>query len=150
LIIQKEASVTCTQLPVVEAVPLQMNQLFYNVLSNALKFTTPTRRPVITIRETELAEEMIRRFPALKDSKKYVCIECRDNGIGFNEKYSDQIFAVFQRLNNKEHYSGSGIGLALCKKIVSNHGGEIFATSKEGDGSTFYMILPKNKPGDLL
>jgi two-component system CheB/CheR fusion protein len=76
----------------------------------------------------------------------YVEIIFKDNGIGFEQKYADQIFTIFQRLHNKESYSGTGIGLALCKKIIENHEGEIFAESKENEGAVFHIILPLKKP----
>jgi light-regulated signal transduction histidine kinase (bacteriophytochrome) len=72
-------------------------------------------------------------------------ITFQDNGIGFEQKYAEQIFTIFQRLHNRENYSGTGIGLALCKKIIGNHQGEIFANSKEDQGAIFHIILPLKK-----
>jgi len=69
-------------------------------------------------------------------------IMVKDNGIGFDEKYSDQVFKLFQRLNNRDHYDGTGIGLALCRKIVLQHNGKIYEKSKEGEGTSFHIILP--------
>jgi light-regulated signal transduction histidine kinase (bacteriophytochrome) len=149
LISQKNATVAWDPLPVIEAVPLQMNQLFYNIISNALKFTTTKRQPTITIREVPFADRIFKRFPSFENVTDYVCIECLDNGIGFDEKYSEQIFAMFQRLHNRVDFKGSGIGLALCKKIASNHHGQIFATSTEGEGSAFYIILPRKQGDDV-
>jgi light-regulated signal transduction histidine kinase (bacteriophytochrome) len=82
------------------------------------------------------------QYPLLSTSFKYSEIILEDNGIGFDQKYETQIFTIFQRLHDKVSYKGTGIGLALCKKIVENHHGEIFVKAKEGKGATFHIILP--------
>jgi two-component system CheB/CheR fusion protein len=106
---------------------LQMNQLFYNLLGNALKFSKPGVSPVIHIscRVNSHCE-----------------IVFQDNGIGIDKKFAEQVFLIFQRLNARERFEGTGIGLALCKKIVLGHGGEIYMTPADGGGTRFHIILP--------
>jgi two-component system, chemotaxis family, CheB/CheR fusion protein len=125
---QKQATITSDHLPVVRAVPLQINQLFYNLLGNALKFSRPGVPPVIHV--------------SSETKGSYYDIIFQDNGIGINEKFTEQIFMIFQRLNTRENFEGTGIGLALCKKIVLGHQGEIYVTSVEGKGSQFHVLLP--------
>jgi signal transduction histidine kinase len=138
---EKKAKVNYRDLPVIEGIPVQMEQLFHNLLSNALKFTAK-RQPVINIKSRELSRRESEQYPKLENSNKYIEITVSDNGIGFDQEYAEQIFIIFQRLNDKQSFSGTGIGLALCRKIVNNHGGQIYATSKEGEGATFHIILP--------
>lgn len=145
LISQTQANVTCGSLPVIEAIPLQMTQLFYNLISNGLKFRVAGRKPCIEIAGRPLSEEEINSFPALNADKKHYAIEFRDNGIGFKQDYAEQIFTIFQRLHRSSNYSGTGIGLALCKKIVLNHHGEIFAVSEENKGAVFTVVLPEKR-----
>jgi two-component system, chemotaxis family, CheB/CheR fusion protein len=141
-ITEERAVIDAGRLPVIQAVPLQMNQLFYNLLSNALKFSRPGEPPVIHISGKPLPVEEIRQHPALKENKKYVEIIFEDNGIGFDQQFSRQIFQIFQRLHRNEQFEGTGIGLALCEKIVSNHHGDISAGAEEGKGASFRIILP--------
>jgi len=141
LITQKKAQFEIDRLPSIEALPLQMNQLFNNLISNSLKFTTEGVKPVITIKQLPVTTIEKKRFD-LDLNMTYVKIRFTDNGIGFNREYSEKIFEIFQRLNGKEKYPGTGIGLALCKKIVNNHGGEIFAESSIGNGASFNLIFP--------
>jgi PAS domain S-box-containing protein len=140
---ETSAIISIDPLPVIKAVPLQMNQLFYNLLSNALKFIDPDRIPQIKIVSKPLTYDEVAlhiRKPIL--SNTYYQIFIQDNGIGFEEKYADQIFEVFKRLHGKDIYPGSGIGLALCRRIVNNHGGALYSKSEPGYGTTFYLILP--------
>ena len=146
LIQEKNAIVQVGKLPVLQAIPLQMNQLFHNLLSNALKFTSPDQSPLIHISCNKLLPEELKKYPKLEPSIEYYKIDFRDNGIGFLQEFADQVFVIFQRLNEKEQYPGTGIGLALCRKIVRNHRGEIFAESGEGKGSVFHVILPVQQP----
>ena len=141
LIEQKNAIVNFTKLPEIEAIPLQMNQLFYNIIGNALKFSIEDKSTVINITSNKLTATEIKKYPSLISNLTYYEIIISDNGIGFEDKYNKQIFTIFQRLHNKSSYSGTGIGLALCKKIMENHGGEIFAISEEGSGAEFHIIL---------
>lgn len=128
LIEQKHATVDIQNLPTIQAIPLQMNQLFGNLLSNALKFTRPDVPALISIH-------------GKREDNDYH-IEIRDNGIGFDQQNAEQIFHIFQRLHRKTEYSGTGIGLSICKKIVENHGGNIRADSRAGEGTTFHIYLP--------
>jgi two-component system CheB/CheR fusion protein len=142
LIEQEKAVVTCAELPPILAVPLQMNQLFYNLLGNALKFTRPDIAPVVDISCRMLAPEELNEYPSLNGDAAYCEIVMSDNGIGIEEKYAEQIFMIFQRLNGKERFEGTGIGLALCKRIVLNHKGEIYMLSEKGKGTQFHVLLP--------
>lgn len=141
LIEQKNAIINFKKLPEIEAIPLQMNQLFYNIIGNALKFSIADKSTVINITSNKLTANEIKKYPSLISNLTYYEIIISDNGIGFEDKYNKQIFTIFQRLHNKSSYSGTGIGLALCKKIMENHGGEIFAISEEGSGAEFHVIL---------
>jgi len=142
LIGQKKAVITQDKLPVIAAVPLQMNQLFYNLLGNAIKFSRPDVAPVIHISCRKLTAGDVQAHPALNNDIPYCEIIFSDNGIGINEIFMEQIFLIFHRLNASERFEGTGIGLALCKKIVLNHKGEIYVNSKEGIGTEFHVLLP--------
>ncbi len=138
---QKKAVIEITRLPVIDAVPLQVNQLFYNLVNNALKFAHSTRQPLITV-TAEKIDAGTYPEAGLNYAFEYVDIAITDNGIGFSQQYAEQIFEVFKRLHTKQAYQGSGIGLALCRRIVLNHQGSIFAEGKENKGSVFHVILP--------
>jgi PAS domain S-box-containing protein len=145
---EKNATFNVDKLPSIEAVGLQMNQLFYNLISNSLKFTKPDVPPVITITAHAATAEQLRehiRTPLPFASYYKICI--RDNGIGFEKQYFDQIFEIFKRLHGRETYPGSGIGLALCRRIISNHGGALYTESTPGEGATFCLILPDKQSG---
>ena len=135
VIIQKEANVTYTHLPPVKGIQLQLHQLFYNLVNNALKFSRNDVPPVITVSNTT-------EKGTGKSRGSFLHITVKDNGIGFNPAYADRMFGVFFRLNSKDDYEGTGLGLALCRKIVHRHGGEIYAESVEGEGATFHVLLP--------
>jgi two-component system, chemotaxis family, CheB/CheR fusion protein len=141
LITQKKATISADQLPTIEAVPLQMNQLFNNLISNSLKFTSQNIPPVITIKQLPLTAQEKKIFN-LNTDMTYIKVQFSDNGIGFDKEYSEQIFEIFQRLNGNEKYPGTGIGLALCKKIIMNHKGRVSAESSPGEGATFNIFLP--------
>lgn len=143
LITQKHAIIQCEPLPVIEAIPLQMTQLFYNLINNSLKFTREGESPTIKISCLKIGRQEYKSSFA-KDARYYEII-LSDNGIGFSEDHSEQIFGLFKRLNNKQLYAGSGIGLALCRKVVENHNGEICATGKEGEGASFHIYLPEKQ-----
>lgn len=142
---QKGAVITHDELPVIQAVPLQMNQLFYNLIGNALKFSRAEVAPVIHISYRMMTADEVQKYSSLAGDSPYCEIVFSDNGIGINEKFSEQIFLIFQRLNTREHFEGTGIGLALCKRIVSNHRGEIHVHSTEGLGTQFHVLLPARK-----
>ena len=145
LIAEKQADVEAEELPLIEAEPLQMNQLFYNLLGNALKFSRQDVAPVIRIYYRWLQASELSKYNNLKEGMRYCEIIFADNGIGFNNKYAEQIFEVFKRLHTREEYPGSGIGLALCRKIVQNHGGLLYASSEENKGTLIYLILPEKQ-----
>jgi two-component system CheB/CheR fusion protein len=142
---QKKAVVKIGTLPTVPAVPLQMQQLFHNLISNAFKFTKENGTPEVEISALPLTPEEVRQRPMLAPDSRYTKITVKDNGIGFPKEFSDQIFVIFQRLNDKKQFPGTGIGLAICRKIVSNHGGDLYAEGKEDEGAAFHVILPLGK-----
>jgi two-component system CheB/CheR fusion protein len=144
IIKEKQAAINIGPLPVMQAIPVQMEQLFHNLISNALKFTHKKRKPVISITTRPFDQNQLVRFPRLNPNSTYCEIIVQDNGIGFNEAYAEQIFIIFQRLYDNKDFPGTGIGLALCRKIVNNHNGELYAISKENKGAAFHIILPVN------
>ena len=145
LIDQKNAVVTADRLPVIEAIHLQMNQLFANIVSNALKFAGSEKQLQITICSKQLNKEEQIEYGITKENKVYHKIDFIDNGIGFDQSHAQQIFTIFQRLHGKTEYEGTGIGLAMCKKIVQNHRGVIYANSNINEGSAFTIILPEQQ-----
>ncbi len=148
-ITQKKARITIGRLPVIEAIPLQMTQLFYNLISNSLKFSKEDDKPEIKI-TSRLLNDVEKEENDLVIGLRYYHIEVSDNGIGFSHEYQEQIFGLFKRLNDKQFYPGSGIGLALCKKVVDNHNGIITASGKEQEGASFVIILPEKREKLLL
>jgi PAS domain S-box-containing protein len=140
LIIQdKGAEIIIDKLESIEVNKGQIRQVFQNIISNALKFSIPDKAPVINIKSQRLAEKSFNSGEQKDGQFLLICI--RDNGIGFNEKYLTNIFALFERLNSKDNYEGTGIGLAIAKKIIDKHNGLITASSKEGKGTEFKIIL---------
>jgi PAS domain S-box-containing protein len=137
------AQIRVGSLPTVLGDSSQLGQLFQNLMSNALKFHRPGSSPRIEVTAQWLAAE---HLPAgIKPGRgaiAYHRIDVVDNGIGFDEKYLDRIFQVFQRLHGKNEFAGTGIGLAICEKVVLNHGGAITAMSQPGQGATFSVYLP--------
>jgi signal transduction histidine kinase len=129
-------------LPTVDADPTQMRQLFQNLIGNALKFRKKDVPPLITVKAVPAAT-----LESFTDEGEKTCsqwqVEIQDNGIGFDAKYSEKIFEVFQRLHGRSEYEGSGIGLSLCRKIVLRHGGSISAESAPGQGAKFLITLPE-------
>jgi PAS domain S-box-containing protein len=138
---EKNARITFDTLPKLEAVPSQMVQLFQNLLSNSLKFIRPDHRPEIKITSSEVNTADI-NIPGLLKNQTYLKISFCDNGIGFEPEYSERIFSIFQRLHGRSEYEGTGIGLAICRKIVENHGGIILSESTPGKGAIFNIYLP--------
>jgi PAS domain S-box-containing protein len=142
----REAEIEVSSMPVIEGIRLQMNQLFQNIISNALKFVEPSRKPVIKISSREVAgEELTKLIPNAQSATRYHEISVSDNGIGFDAAYANRIFEVFKRLHGRSVYAGSGIGLAISKRIVDNHNGHIYAHSVQGAGSDFLIILPERQ-----
>lgn len=141
---ETSATVQIEPLPTVQGDASQLGQLFQNLLNNALKFRRPGVQPLIRVDAHPVATADL---PALvkpaRPAEVYYRIDVADNGVGFDEKYIDRIFQVFQRLHGKNTYAGTGIGLAICEKVVVNHGGAITATSQPGQGATFSVYLPQ-------
>lgn len=145
LISQKNAQVIVSDLPTIDASARQMSQLFSNLISNALKFTKEDQPTKVEISaELVKAHELPASLVAPPDTNYYK-IQVTDNGIGFDQHHADKIFNIFQRLHAKTEYSGTGIGLAMCKKIALNHHGDIYASSEPGKGATFTIILPQKQ-----
>jgi PAS domain S-box-containing protein len=136
-------------LPTIDADPMQMRQLLQNLIGNSLKYYRPGVPPVVRISSKNLDG---RREGTRDDTQPQPLCELSitDNGIGFDEKYLDRIFTVFQRLHSKTDYEGTGIGLAICRKIVDRHGGTITARSSPGEGATFVVTLPVVQPKDVV
>ncbi|MRS63917.1 PAS domain-containing protein [Larkinella terrae] len=143
LIGQKEARIQRADLPIVEGIPLQLGQLFSNLISNSLKFSV--EKPVIEIVSEPVSPAEKALLPGLNPRFPYVHIRIKDNGIGFEQAYAERVFTIFQRLNHRKSFSGTGIGLALCRKIVENHQGQITAESQLDQGATFHIYLPVSR-----
>jgi PAS domain S-box-containing protein len=137
---EKNVMIEAERLPVVNAIPLHMNQLFGNLISNALKYSK--ENPVINISCKTIRGFDIKDFNGSNIEQKYTEIKFADNGIGFEDKYSKQIFKMFQRLHGRNEYAGTGIGLSICKKIIDQHNGYIKAESSPGKGAVFTVSLP--------
>ena len=130
---KNNARVLIEELPCIEADPMQMRQLLLNLIGNALKFQPPGAQPVVKISA---------RKGCRPSGEEFCELSVQDNGIGFEEEYSEKIFAVFQRLHGRDQYEGTGVGLAVCRRIVDRHHGTIVARSKLGQGATFIVNLP--------
>jgi len=138
---EKHAIIETTQLGEANIIPFQFRQLIYNLLCNSLKFSKPGASPHIVIESRKITadnENTLNIMPG----KEYCHITFTDNGIGFEPHFSEQIFEVFQKLHGQEEYTGTGIGLAIVKKIVENHNGVITTTSELGKGATFDIYIP--------
>lgn len=133
--------IDCEQLPVLRIVPFQIKQLFNNIISNAIKFARPDVALLISVTYSKVRAAGI-DSNAYKSAGTYHCISVADNGIGFEQKYAQRIFQIFQRLHGKSEYSGTGIGLAICQRIMQNHEGFINAESVPGEGSVFRIYIP--------
>jgi signal transduction histidine kinase len=132
---QTHGTVEISSLPTIEADPLQMRQLLQNLIGNGLKFHRPGEPPRVTVRSIGAPR------PGT------VAFTVTDNGIGIEPEYRERIFRVFERLHPRDVYAGTGIGLALCRKIVERHGGTITAEDGPGDGTSFVVVLPLKQPG---
>jgi PAS domain S-box-containing protein len=138
---EADAHVEVAPLPVVEGDPVQLRQLFQNLIANALKFRKPGVPPKVRISaEVRIASE--RLIPGAAPGEEICEIAVEDNGIGFAPQFVERIFVVFQRLHSRTEFEGTGIGLAICRKITDRHGGTIVAKSTEGEGATFVVTLP--------
>lgn len=132
---ENDVQIIVDDLPAIHGNRIQMIQLFQNLIGNAIKFRGE-QKPEIHIHAAENTKEFI--------------LSVKDNGIGMEQEYTDKIFVIFQRLHNRTKYEGTGIGLAICKKIVEQHDGRIWVESQSGEGSTFYFSIPKEKKMDSL
>lgn len=141
IISDKRARISSDSIPSMKVIPFQIKQLFLNLISNSLKYSRENVAPVITI---SYSQTQASDLPKIKFSKHdlYHTISIKDNGIGFDQEYAEKIFILFNRLHNKNEYSGTGIGLSICKKIVENHNGYITAEGKLDQGSVFTVYLP--------
>lgn len=129
---EKNAEMQFEDMPVIKGIPIQLGQLFQNLVSNSLKFSHPDRKPLIHIKTEN----------AVLENKKAIKIIYQDNGIGFKQNQAEKIFEIFYRLHNKEQYEGTGVGLAIVKKIVDFHHGVIHAKGKENEGVCFEILIP--------
>jgi len=146
---KNNATILLSGLPTVWAVPSLMQQLFYNLISNGIKFSKKDEAPVITIKCEKLSTAT-NGIPVKNPSyKNYYKITITDNGIGFDPKYADDIFMVFKRLHSYHEYEGTGVGLSICKKIIEKHNGFIAASSQLNQGSTFTIGLPEMEMSEL-
>ncbi|MFB9293079.1 sensor histidine kinase [Persicitalea jodogahamensis] len=141
---EHNADIRSDTLPTVTGYGNQLTQLFENILSNSLKYCKPGLCPEIVITSSEISGSSIAgiRESQLEDIFHQIVI--KDNGIGFRNEYAEKIFVIFQRLHGQDDYQGSGIGLAICRKVVANHNGYIMADGEEGKGARFYIYLPQN------
>lgn len=142
MIQEKKALITIEPLPVAEVVSSQMRQLFQNLIANALKFSREGMRPVIRVYADLVSGYMIRGSKSTQAAQQFHRITVEDNGIGFDPQYAEKIFVIFQRLHGKMEYSGTGIGLAVCRKIAAIHNGYIAAEGKPDAGAKFIIYLP--------
>jgi signal transduction histidine kinase len=140
IIKEKNARINGTQLPKVYGLSFQLSQLFFNLVGNALKYSKKNETPEITFSINKIAGNKIGVLVPAHENYFEICIA--DNGIGFDQENAEKIFGLFQRLHTKEKYSGTGIGLAICKKIMHNHEGYIKAESEPGKGSVFKIYFP--------
>jgi light-regulated signal transduction histidine kinase (bacteriophytochrome) len=138
-VLQADGQVNLGPLPVIDADPTQMRQLLQNLIGNALKFHRPGVPPIVDVTAT------IRTDESGDADEARVLLSVVDNGIGFDEKYLDRIFTTFQRLHGRSEYEGTGIGLAVCRRIVERHNGTVTAHSTPGEGSTFVVDLPMSQ-----
>lgn len=140
----KRATVVADELPVIYAIPTQIRQLFQNLLSNSLKFSKIDCDPEISITVEKVPGSVVHGAQSGTEGINYYNISFKDNGIGFEDKFADEIFVVFKRLHSYHEFEGTGIGLSICKKIVEKHNGYITASSKVNEGSNFTISLPEN------
>ena len=143
LIEEKKAQVRVGALPTIRGYKRQLQQLFHNLIGNALKYNKPDQPPVVTISSRiVVGEEVADKVLPEQLGQCFHLIEVRDNGIGFEQEYAEKIFQMFQRLHGKAEYPGTGVGLSIARKVVENHRGYIWAESQPGEGATFKVLLP--------
>jgi light-regulated signal transduction histidine kinase (bacteriophytochrome) len=140
IIHQKSAVIKKDMLPDIEGTPILISQLFYNIINNSLKFSDPATPLIISITSGIVTA----------GGRPWVDITFSDNGIGFDQEYSEKIFNTFTRLNSKDKYEGTGLGLTLCKKIAERHGGTISASGAKGKGASFKVSLPVRQTEKII
>jgi light-regulated signal transduction histidine kinase (bacteriophytochrome) len=140
---KKKGKIVAKKMPVIWAIPSQMQQLFQNLITNSFKFNKPGYDPSVEIYSERIIEGGIDSDKGIARAMHRIYI--KDNGIGFDPKYAEEIFVVFKRLHSYHEFEGSGIGLSICKKIVEKHNGSIEAISKVNEGATFIITLPENQ-----
>jgi len=138
------ATVHFDHLPVMRVIPSLMQQLFYNLINNALKFRKKTVAPEIYISSEKITAAEIATLPQSRNGNNFYRITVNDNGIGFDNKYADEIFMLFKRLHSQHEFEGTGVGLSICKKIVEKHNGSLMAVSEPQKGSSFIITLPEH------
>jgi signal transduction histidine kinase len=138
----KQARITTDSLPMVPGNFTLFKQVFQNLITNALKFSKPGIAPTVHIQIVPMTKKGFEMMPDKSGKTSYALIVAKDNGIGFDSSYTEKIFVIFQRLHSRDDYEGTGIGLAICKKIIENGGGRIWAESEKGIGSSFWILLP--------
>jgi two-component system, sensor histidine kinase and response regulator len=142
LIEEKQVTIVVKEgLPKLKVIPFQFRQIFHNLISNAIKYSSPKRKPMISVDCKLVKGEQVKDV-LIGENKSYYHISIQDNGIGFDPVYKEKIFEMFQRLHLKSEYSGTGIGLAIVKKIIDNHKGAITASSVINEGTTFNIHVP--------
>ncbi len=139
----KDASIKVDPLPTIKGHRRQLQQLFHNLIQNALKYSKKDEAPHISITSEKIkGREASFTLPFENNNHYYHLIQVKDNGIGFDQEYAERIFQMFQRLHGKSEYNGSGVGLAIVRKVVQNHNGHIAAESVQGQGATFKILFP--------
>ncbi|MBT1697560.1 hypothetical protein KK083_11780 [Fulvivirgaceae bacterium PWU4] len=141
MIQNSNARIESTDLPVLQGNPLQLSQLLQNLIANAIKFQPPGNTPQIRI-SGRFVQGKETGVPQADPDTRYFELEVADNGIGFDEQYAEKIFLMFQRLHDKAEFPGTGMGLAICKKVVQNHKGFMTAKGKLGEGAVFSCYFP--------
>lgn len=140
---EKKAKIEVGKLPKIYIIPAMMHQLFQNLLSNAIKFSNPEVPPVVKISCEKVKGAALPNIISGSEQNSFFQISIADNGIGFEKEYAEMIFDIFKRLHSNSKFEGSGIGLAICRKIATRHGGYIFADSTPGKGSVFSVAIPE-------
>jgi signal transduction histidine kinase len=139
------AKINFADLPALWAIPSLMQQLFYNLISNAIKFRRSSTIPIVNIKAEKMRKSDLASYGKKVNGSDFYKISVTDNGIGFDEKYANDIFVVFKRLHSYQEFEGTGVGLSICKKIAEKHNGFIAALSKVDEGSTFLVGLPERQ-----
>jgi len=144
-IVETRATIHTTLLPTVPVVEFMFRQLLHNLIGNALKYAQPGIPPVVHLTYEKITAEAASAMP-MQTPGPHHKLTVADNGIGFDPAYSQKIFQLFQRLHGRNEYAGTGIGLAICQRIMENHGGIIRADGRIGEGATFSACWPVQEP----